>query len=300
MNPITPKVLSEYSHFTELVDEAFHGITHLIPPASIIFGGVPRDLAAGMPLVGDLDIATSKEEYHHLADTMNKHPRWKPCDGPSPQPKRDIFARKSPYENSNLPLGKVANFENGFGCKIQIIAPKTRGYESYLEQGVPESWILALEVDFICCGIIITSHGETLELVDGADTDCRNRVLRINRLAQRPEMHMLAERVDKLTKRGWQNRINVEKEQQNLEKRRVPEKESKDLKFFGAGPVGYNYKAKSKLAQRPEMHMLAERVDKLTKRGWKIGARPAGYNYKAKSKLVQALYTESPKKFSSF
>jgi hypothetical protein len=62
----------------------------------------------------------------------------------------------------------------------------------------------------------------------------------------------------------------------------VPEKESKDLKFFGAGPVGYNYKAKVMLAQRPEMHMLAERVDKLTKRGWKIGARPAGYTIKQK------------------
>lgn len=71
------KEIKDLAWAQEAIIERFdQSIINAMTPGSLIFGGTVRDIAAGMPLVGDLDIVVPKDEANAMMKALNESPKW--------------------------------------------------------------------------------------------------------------------------------------------------------------------------------------------------------------------------------
>jgi hypothetical protein len=78
MEKVDPSVIEiEAPHIIEIIAEKFdyHSIS-LMSRCSLIFGGAIRDAIAGLPILGDLDIAIPSSEYGHVKKAFSTSVKW--------------------------------------------------------------------------------------------------------------------------------------------------------------------------------------------------------------------------------
>lgn len=228
-NPFHKDITTTYPHSYEIVESISDDLMHILShvPNSFIYGGLMRDIVAGMKLEGDIDIITTNSEQ--ICRDLNKSCRW---------------IRKNTYgydDGSNF-MDKYGNIaKKAFDINYYI---NTYGYEAQIIRYIsnlskpninPLHGRLLDEVrsrlDLRCCGIVMTGQGRVIEILEGAEKDCLDRVLHINKdCKQEMVLDALKARVEKLQKRGWsvgkdiENYI-IEKENDKGQEKEKPEKE---------------------------------------------------------------------------
>ena len=186
----------DISYAIEIISEMYGDVLPLLDSNSLIYGGIIRDIVAGMfPLVGDLDIVTSNMSYTTVVSNLSSCNKitWKP------KTQNNIYRGKS-Y------VGSLSNFETHDGKSIQIIRPM-RGVVDVLES-----------TDLVCCGVVMTHDGEVFEVVNGAENACRNRILTINSSGSIDAN--INERIKKLVYRGWKSKISTSEIKKMCNKKR--------------------------------------------------------------------------------
>jgi hypothetical protein len=123
------------------------------------------------------------------------------------------------------PVTNVANFVNADGMKVQIICSRYEGSDLMQASLYP-----ARMVDLICCGVVMNTMGEVMEVLPDAHKDCREGILRLNRESDTLHTKTLASRVKKLEERGWQNMVDVEKVIREIEADRARQQRRKQLR----------------------------------------------------------------------
>lgn len=88
----------------EVISEIFDDAINLLPSSAVVFGGAVRDLAAGLPLLGDLDIIVPKQYYKQVVHDFMTAPKWCPTDN-SPSMTAAIKA---------IPSNKTAETEKAY------------------------------------------------------------------------------------------------------------------------------------------------------------------------------------------
>lgn len=231
---------------SETIDEKFDGAPELITDRSVIYGGIIRDILAEMPLVGDLDIATSKFALGEIVKAFNNSSKWLMFDSSKPIPKtikplridhnnrglpneaRLIQHAKAPkkynlshpyYTNKinktnpygNTPISKVISFRTINDLQVQLMVSKA---EIFADNGtdldlLEIAMFPARCVDLICCGLVMLRDGRVFEVVKNAYQDCKDKILRINYMDENTDINRLKERIEKLEKRGWKSEVNT-------------------------------------------------------------------------------------------
>jgi hypothetical protein len=206
---------------TEMISERFDNALELMTPNSIVYGGAVRDCLAEKPLLGDLDIAVSEDEFHELSRNFGINPRWVPV-------KPELFPSKQKSGSSEIsralaPMEAITSFRTINESICQLINSRYEGRDA-----LDDAVYLARNVDIICCGVIMLPDGRVFEVVPFAYDDCKKGVLRLNKYATHRFIDGLPSRVDKLIARGWKNTIDVKKETAKI-RRKV--KRSKKVKL---------------------------------------------------------------------
>ena len=197
----------------EALDEIFDDVLcQLDSEGSYIYGGAIRDSLAGMPLIGDLDIIVEANVFKHAIDVFRFSSRWVLKDIVDGS-KYDRVIPSGSKETSAGNITKIATFFDKSNVKLQLISPMENTRE--LMDTIPCSrsvWDIVRYVDIRCSGVLTTLLGDVYEVVPGAINDCRNRVLAINQFVTKETVgiNRLHKRIDKLTKRGWRNNINLD------------------------------------------------------------------------------------------
>ncbi len=191
----------------EALDEKFDDAISLLPDSCIIYGGAVRDLLAGLPIAGDLDIAVPHKQYNKLRQNLVDSIRWLVKSGNIPVPAG--YKRPSARIISN-----VTTFTNIIGDEIQLIqANPSNKFTAMANQLKYDSGVLdiVLNVDLRCSAIMVDVFGNAFEVLPGALEDCENRVLNFNEELNLREVYKktIARRIQKLKNRGWKNNIDI-------------------------------------------------------------------------------------------
>lgn len=208
----TATIYGNYPWIIETIDELFDDVLcQLDLENSYIYGGAVRDLLANMPLIGDLDIIVENPLFKETFDIFKFSARWSLKDI-SNSSKYGLISPPALKKTSSENTTKIATFVNKNGIKLQIISPNNNDKE--LTDDIPCSrsvWDVVRYTDIRSSGILITLLGDLYEIVPGAVNDCSNRVLKINPFITKEVIKIdnLCKRIDKLTKRGWTNEINL-------------------------------------------------------------------------------------------
>jgi hypothetical protein len=190
---------------TEVLEEHFDDAISMLSSDSIVYGGALRDILAGMPIGGDLDVGCSSNSYKNMIRKFDQSARWveksKSNGGIKPF-ELGGYKRKGTSVVSNL-----KNFTNMSGADVQIIEANFNKGTEPIDQAI----MLAKTVDIICCGLFMDFNGDLYEAVPGAYSDCRRRILRLNPSItfedHKPEI--LQARIDKLVSRGWRDKVEL-------------------------------------------------------------------------------------------
>lgn len=251
--------LKEIDHVSilEYIDEVFDSATSLMTPNSVMYGSTITAVIAGLPIVGDLDIAVSNQEYMQLCQNFSSSVKWiqvegktiperrAPCPGSTqrlalPDAKSNAEGKtaaahssphkkgKNPYEQSkHLPITKVVAFKTVNDGRVQIMESKAMTGDR-LEDALE----IVRKVDFTFCGIAIDMYGRMLEVIPLAYDDCKQRVIRIQNYQPRLDPAHLKQRLQKYTKRGWGLTMSIDQALINLDraKREYDEKVAKQRK----------------------------------------------------------------------
>lgn len=213
----------------ELIAERFDDAVDLMHPNAVVYGGAIRDILAGMPLEGDLDIAT--DGYSHKDTCRNfrqsskwteQGRRWHPTmpttkrsssSSPSSPPslKKEAFSKS--YAGSGAPIVGTTSFITYKSAKAQIVMAEGHSKDSF-----DSALEIVKHVDFVCCGLAMDNAARVFEVIEGAYEDCKNRVLRLNKAAKKVDIGNLKERIAKLKKRGWESKINVSAVKRKMER----------------------------------------------------------------------------------
>lgn len=255
--------LIEIDHVSvlESVDEIFDGATSLMTLNAVMYGSTITALIAGQPVVGDLDIAVSNQEYMKLCQNFASSVKWLQVDGkriperqiPSSRagkPYANVTAgltssNKNPYkEAQHLPVSKMAAFQALNDARVQIIESKTMSGDR-LEDALE----IVRKVDFTFCGIAVDCFGRMLEVVPHAYDDCNQRVIRIQKYQSSMDPFRLKKRLRKYTKRGWALTLSIDQAMANLNKAKLEYAKRVGKKPKGrksAGPAFFELKKNSK------------------------------------------------------
>lgn len=204
---------------SEIISERFDNALELLPQDAVVYGGAIRDVAAKLPLLGDLDIAISMARLKSVSRTFETNPRWTP-NKISPKSALKSTKSKIPFFNppdvkgrfgsgdiaaARAPMHTVVEFSNIDGQIAQLM-PSKLNTGSYFNDAI----YLASTVDIVCCGMIMTMDGEVFEALPGAYEDCKNRVLRLNGSSDTIYYAALPGRIERLVARGWTNEIDID------------------------------------------------------------------------------------------
>jgi len=222
----------------ELIAERFDDAIDLMHSDAIVYGGAIRDILAGLPLEGDLDIATDGYSYRDTSRNFRNSPkwtekgrRWRPSSMPAATKsgrtssnkkfsiRRDSPSspygdtRSNPYEGTSMPVADTTSFVTFNSAQAQIVMSKGQSKESF-----DAALEIVRHVDFVCCGLAMDNTGRIFEVIEGAYEDCKNKVLRLNKSTKNINVDNLKERVTKLKKRGWESKINISAVKRKMEK----------------------------------------------------------------------------------
>jgi hypothetical protein len=219
--------LPDTDHVMEVIGERFDDALCFMTDFSVIYGGAVRDVLAGMPIEGDIDISVARCDFGKVTSAFGQSPKWRAVQ--AEDAKRlaarygipsggllsvDISAR------SEKPSGRILamdTFESHRGMKAQVIVPSAE-----FEDPMMEALTFARDVDIACCGVVMLNDGRVFEVVPGAFEDCKNKVLRFNEGADLLHIEALEFRVNKLVARGWKSEIDIRSKimQANRKKKR--------------------------------------------------------------------------------
>jgi len=214
---------------------------------SMIYGGALRDAVAGLPLEGDLDIAVATgPAFSQIVGDFESSSKWSrvfkgssvPMGKSMPRHRRNkaakielndellvpvpptVFkdahkkyfyggvevAHAFPSSYGNVPLSQIITFEDASGALVDIIHAKDDNASRNA------AIFLVSSVDLICCGFAMGQDGSLFEIVEGAEEDCKNRILRINTSVLADlNLERVKERISRFEKRGWKSEIDLKK-----------------------------------------------------------------------------------------
>ena len=184
--------LIDIPHAAEIIAERFDNALELMGEDGIVYGGAIRDLVAGEPIAGDLDIAVNYYGYPVIFQEFSKNPKWtkvavngrRPKAEPVPYAetgKKGMPGRltlTTSYGSSRgdsyrkiMPISDVVTFETFDKARVQIVRVKNSGF-SNMSDPFEATFKLAREADLRCCSLAMNTLGKIFELVDGAYADC--------------------------------------------------------------------------------------------------------------------------------
>lgn len=182
-----------------------------------LYGGAIRDLLAGLPIEGDLDVLTTC--IASLDTLFASNPKWgrvKEKSIPETQisvdkVKKDLADSPSLY--SLIKKGDVTKETFDF-----LVKSKYNAAHKYINIHRKQVDLIecsnihahVLNTDLLCCCLLMSLEGKIYEMVEGALADCQSRILRINPFCKTIEKEALKNRIDKLEKRGWTSIIKLE------------------------------------------------------------------------------------------
>ena len=220
----------EFSDAVEIISEKFDNALELTDKDALVYGGAIRDMVAGLPLKGDLDIVSSYESYLITLENFRMSGKWEEegrisAYRPAIPPRHSI----APGYRKNKNIGKNITFKTFGDTKVQLIQAKKKNTRDILEANLR----IVKDVDIICCGLVMDVNGEIFEVLDNAHNDCLNRILRLNKFSRSLNVDFLQKRIEKLSKRGWKSRINMERVKKMVkELEAIREKEPKEELVF--------------------------------------------------------------------
>jgi len=269
------KYLKEINHLSilESIDEVFDGVTSLMTENAIMYGSTITALLSGLPIVGDLDIAVSNQEFKILSQNVANSVKWIQVDGKTIQEREagmrfgsaklitmaessnHSYPSSNPYAKAkHLPISNVVAFQTVNNARIQIIESKSMTGD-LLEDAIE----VVRKVDFVFCGMAVDRYGRVLEAIPNAYSDCLQRVIRIKDYQPRTDPKQMKARFHKYIKRGWSLGVSIDQALLNLGR----SKREYDKKLAT--------KKKSSISKRVSLFM----VKKNSSRGTVIETRPS-------------------------
>lgn len=207
----------------EVIAERFGNAPELMTPNSVIYGGAIRDALAGLPLLGDLDIAVPPKEQKALQHNFEQDVRWdSPNSGRSPFAGVKGSPYEEPVEQGQLPMQDIIEYVTFENAIAQLMVSDITG-KDLLAQALG----MARQVDFLCCSVVMLSDGRIFETLEGGHQDCLDRVLRINSASSTIYLKALPSRIEKLVARGWESTVDVEEVNKRVEAERKKEERKK-------------------------------------------------------------------------
>jgi hypothetical protein len=250
------KYLKEIDHVSilESIDEVFDGATSLLTENAVMYGSSVTSIISGLPIVGDLDVSVSKEEYMRLCQNFANSVKWLQIQGntiPENQgpgrykPTLKLSSGGSnPYKNEkHLPIDQVVAFHTVNNARVQIMQSKTMTGDP-LEDALD----VVRKVDFAFCGMAVDRWGRMLETIPNAYSDCLARVIRVHKWQPRLDPNRFKLRVRKYVKRGWSMTFSMDQAMLNLKRARALEaKAPKKRKKHGPKKIsGFRIKKSAK------------------------------------------------------
>jgi hypothetical protein len=193
----------------ESLDEKFDDAIRLLPDDCVIYGGSVRDLLAGLPIAGDLDIAVPYRRYAELRRYFSESVRWISKQGDIP------LLMPSDYKRPSARIiSSVSTYTNITGEEIQLIqANKNDNITIMSNQLQYNSGVLDIitNVDLRCSAVMMDVYGNAFEVLPGALEDCESKTLHFNEELNLQEVYkkIIAMRIRKLESRGWKNMIDI-------------------------------------------------------------------------------------------
>jgi len=216
------KHLVEIDHVSvlEAIDERFDSITSLMTQNAVMYGSTVTSLIAKTPIVGDLDIAVSNQEYGKLTRRIASSVKWLQVDGPTVVERGIRLSTQSMAVKSTnrygkakqLPISKVVSFQAVNNARIQIMEAKSMTGD-LLEDAIS----IVRKVDFVFCGMALDRYGRMLETIPHAYDDCINKIIRIGKYQPRTDVKQLRYRIHKYVKRGWSLTFSIDQAMHNLD-----------------------------------------------------------------------------------
>jgi len=232
----------------DIIAERFDNILDLIHPNCFVYGGVLRDIVAGLPLEGDLDLVTSSRDYDYCIANISKSGKWRDV--------RDLIktittTTKNGYKG-NKNISKISAFETFNNRRVEIMQAESQ----IPENNLTNSLNVVKSVDIRCCGIAMDIYGNAYEILKGAYQDCLDKVLRLNKLSTNSNIENLKNRIAKLERRGWTSKINIEKAEKTLIK--IKEAEKKEFKEKMANVRPFKGNLQINIHSKPDNSVLIE------------------------------------------
>lgn len=191
-------------YIVDYLDAAFYGISSLLTPASLIFGGFLLSIIHQENQYENVDILISQPEYHNVKKKFEESHIWffDKCYEASNTKFSNAAGRTLPQEDDKKPkLLKMMNiFNSNLNKKCYLAMPRI--YNENLQFLGSETVISG--ADLSCCGIASDFYGNIYEGVKNALNDCLNKKFRI--MISPTEKHTiekLEKRITKYIKRGY-------------------------------------------------------------------------------------------------
>ena len=218
------KHLVEIDHVSviEAIDEKFDGITSIMPLNSVMYGSTVTALIAKLPIVGDLDIAVSSQEFGKLTRNIAASVKWIQTAGPTILESGLRFnstrriALSSPEDKygkaKQMPISKVVSFQAVNNATVQIMEAKEMTGDM-----LEDALSVVRKVDFTFCGMALDRYGRMLETIPYAYDDCVQRVIRIKDYQHQTDPKQLKARIHKYVERGWNLTFSIDQAMMNLD-----------------------------------------------------------------------------------
>jgi hypothetical protein len=228
----------EVPSILEILGERWDNALELMDRESLVYGGAIRDIIAGLPLKGDLDIVGDPDSYSRMVHYFTNSAKWTPEGWVPPVvspdtkayhsrvtatlPSRPMSRNKSKYVK-HMSVDSTTSFFTFDDAKVQLVRTKPvslSGFKAALQ--------VAKEVDIICCGLVMDRNGRVFEIVEGAYDDCVNKILRFNKTSRLLNLDNLQARITKLKERGWASKISIARLRKQKEKADKAERSEKE------------------------------------------------------------------------
>ncbi len=216
----------------EILGEKWDNALELMHGDALVYGGAIRDIIAGLPFKGDLDIVGASDPYSLMVYQFSESTKWTP-EGwvppvSSPQGIKSLRGRtaamvttsQSPSKKSSsdrytkhISVDSTLTFFTFDNAKVQLIRARPlalSGFKAALQ--------VAKEVDITCCGLVMDKNGRVFEVVENAYDDCINKILRFNKTSRITSLNGLEVRITKLKERGWTSKISIPRLRKQKEK----------------------------------------------------------------------------------
>ena len=180
----------------DVIRERFGQMADVLTYTSFFYGGAVRDVLAGIPLQGDLDIAVSRGpgEITAIRNNIKKYAAdWEA------RPEKPAFGNYGEDHPSLIDGMEEYQFK---GRLTQIMVSSCLKGDA-----IEKALNIVKQVDIVCCGVALDCWGYVYEMVPGAITHCRERVLVYNTEQQYHQNGQKSQRylsrIHKLRERGW-------------------------------------------------------------------------------------------------